>query len=173
MTPAQRPELESRVAALEDFYRQVQRERMQGIPLLNPALRVEAIGFQWAAGDDDAASAPPIAEGVLVTPWFMSLVRLPAVAQAHQDRVGRSQVRDFGCEQFDFIGSHDPAIGYHETCALFSPMNDFDTQALACDTARATLAALRPQAPARPARAAAEPMPARRAFFLARGSSPR
>ncbi|MDR1969359.1 MAG: [NiFe]-hydrogenase assembly chaperone HybE, partial [Burkholderiaceae bacterium] len=117
----------------------------------------------------DADAAAAIAEGVLITPWFMSLVRLPAITQTHQGRVGRSQARDFGCECFDFIGSCDPTLGYHETCALFSPMNDFDSQAWACDTAREVLAKLRPQSPASPA---PEPMPARRAFFLARGRSP-
>jgi [NiFe] hydrogenase assembly HybE family chaperone len=160
-------DLTLRVTALEDFYRQVQRERMQDIPLLNPALRVEAVGFQWATSDAD-----PIAEGVLITPWFMSLVRLPAIVQAHQGRVGCKQVRDFGGECFDFIGAHDPAIGYHETCALFSPMADFDSQTRAGDTAREVLAALRPQPAANPAPVPApEPMPARRAFFLARARS--
>jgi len=153
--------LEPRVAALEDFYRQVQRERMQGIPLLNPALHVQAVGFQWSHEDAQ------VAEGVLITPWFMSLVRLPAQVQAHEGRVGRKQVRDFGCERFDFIGSWDPALGYHETCALFSPMGDFDSQERARDTARETLAQLRPQVHAQAP--AAEPMPARRAFFLGRG----
>jgi [NiFe] hydrogenase assembly HybE family chaperone len=154
--------LEPRVAALQDFYRQVQRERMQGIPLLNPALEVQAVGFQWS--DEDAN--PQVAEGVLITPWFMSLVRLPAQVQAHEGRVGRKQVRDFGCERFDFIGSWDAALGYHETCALFSPMDGFDSQTRACDTARETLALLRAKTPA------AEPVPARRAFFLGRGRPP-
>jgi [NiFe] hydrogenase assembly HybE family chaperone len=169
MISSQWLELKSRVAALEGFYRQVQRERMQGIALLNPALWVEAVGFQWAARANAAEeTSPPIAEGVLIAPWFMSLVRLPATLLHHQDRVGRSQVRNFGCERFDFIGSHDPMVGYHETCALFSPMNDFDTQTQARDTAREVLAALCPKAPARPAQ---ESMPARRAFFMARGNS--
>lgn len=168
------PALAPRVAALEDCYRQVQRERMQGIALLNPALRVEAVGFQWSAATDDEA-APPIAEGVLITPWFMSLVRLPASAQPHLGRVGRDRVRDFGRECFDFIGSHDPVVGYHETCALFSPMNGFDTQARARDTARETLAALRPQKimPQPQPPLPPQPIPARRAFFLARGGPPR
>ncbi len=147
----------NRVQALEDFYRHVQAERMQGVPLLNAALCVEAVGFEWArTGDED-----PVAEGVLITPWFMSLVRLPAQPLPHGGQVGRSFVRDFGSERFDFIGAHDPAIGYHETCALFSPMGEFATQALARETAREALALTRPAPPVTP-----PPVPSRRAFFL-------
>jgi [NiFe] hydrogenase assembly HybE family chaperone len=153
--------LEQRVQALAALYRQVQRERMQGVPLLNPALHVQALGFEWPAAQAGQDAATLIAEGVLITPWFMSLVRLPAQAQPHRDRVGCSQTHAFGCESFDFIGAHDPALGYHETCALFSPMQEFDSQERACETAREALALLRP-----PARAA---VPARRAFFLAQG----
>ncbi|MDR2215602.1 MAG: [NiFe]-hydrogenase assembly chaperone HybE [Nevskiaceae bacterium] len=152
--------LELRVTALEALYRQVQRDRMQNVALLNPVLKVEAIGFRLQHIEAPA----PMAEGVLITPWFMSLVRLPVIAQTHEHRVGHSQPHEFGCECFDFIGAYDQAVGYHETCALFSPMEDFDTQQRARDTAHETLAILRP---------AAEPMPARRAFFLGLGTSPR
>lgn len=164
-SPASSAQLAARVQTLVDFYRHVQTERMQGIPLLNPALSVEAVGFEWVAPE----ATDPVAEGVLITPWFMSLLRLPSVNLPHGHRVGRKAVRDFGSERFDFIGAHDPAIGYHETCALFSPMNGFATQDLARDTAWASLALVRPQpeADAVPP-VAAEPLPARRAFFMAR-----
>ncbi len=166
-SPASPAQLVARVQTLVDFYRHVQTERMVGIPLLNPALSVEAVGFEWAGGADEGSE--PVAEGVLITPWFMSLLRLPSVNLPHGHRVGRKAVRDFGSERFDFIGAHDPAIGYHETCALFSPMNGFTSQDLARDTARASLALVRPQpeADAVPP-VAAEPLPARRAFFMAR-----
>lgn len=158
--PVSRQVLEGRVLILENFYRLVQAERMQGIPLLNASLCVEAVGFEWADHHDEEV---PVAEGVLITPWFMSLVRLPAQALPHGGQVGRSTVRDFGSERFDFLGAHDPAIGYHETCALFSPMGDFGTQALARETAREALALTRP---APPAPAPAPAVPSRRAFFL-------
>jgi [NiFe] hydrogenase assembly HybE family chaperone len=166
-SPASPAQLAARVQALVDFYRHVQHERMQGIPLLNPALQVEAVGFEWALALEEATE--PVAEGVLITPWFMSLLRLPAQNLPHGNRVGRKTVRNFGSERFDFIGAHDPAIGYHETCALFSPMNGFTSQDLACETALASLALVRPQPEADAVvPVAAEPMPARRAFFMAR-----
>lgn len=164
--------MDPRVTALVDFYRRVHTERMQGIPILNPALAVEAVGFRWAEVPEDAPEQEPVAEGVLITPWFMSLVRLPRSVQPHGNRVARKFVRDFGSERFEFIGAHDDAVGYHETCALFSPMDGFATQALAVETAMASLALVRPEtAPPAPV-TAAEPVPARRAFFMARRSGP-
>ena len=186
-TPPTAAALQQRVHALTRHFVRVQAERMAGIPLLNPALSVEAVGFEWAAQTEDEAGSPPVAEGVLVTPWFMSLVRLPLAVLPHGNRVGCRAVRRFGNERFDFIGGHDEAIGWHETCALFSPMNGFSSQALARETALASLALLRPAADApailptaaSPATSAsqtnpatpAEPVPARRSFLL--GGRPR
>jgi [NiFe] hydrogenase assembly HybE family chaperone len=158
--------MDTRVNALVDFYRRVETERMQGIPILNPQLRVEAVGFRLAVAEQDGEA---VAEGVLITPWFMSLVRLPLDRQDHAGRVARKAVRSFGNERFDFIGAHDPAVGYHEACALFSPMADFRSQAQARETAEAVLAQLWPQPqPAPQPAAVAEPVPARRSFFMAR-----
>ena len=158
--------MEHRVAALVAFYRHVQTERMQGIPILHPDLSVEAVGFRAAATGEECAEA--VAEGVLITPWFMSLVRLPLDVQDHAGRVGRKRVLAFGTERFDFIGAHDPAVGFHEACALFSPMADFRDQNQARETAQAVLDQLRPAPPAPAPVVEAEAMPARRAFFLAR-----
>lgn len=138
---------------------------MQGIPLLNPVLSVEAVGFGWRPA---AADLPDVAEGVLVTPWFMSLLRLPAVVSDHAGRVGQKSVHRFGAETFEFIGAHDPAVGFHEACTLFSAMAGFGSQAQARETAEAVLAQLR-SASAMPA-AARDPVAARRSFLLGRGS---
>ena len=63
--------LPERVATLERAFRQVAETRMQGVPLLNAALQVQAVGFAPLADE------PGVALGVLVTPWFMNLLRLP------------------------------------------------------------------------------------------------
>jgi [NiFe] hydrogenase assembly HybE family chaperone len=158
--------MEHRVAALVHFYRQVQFGRMQGIPILNAALCVEAVGFEWTTAGEGAAQ---VGEGVLVTPWFMSLVRLPLAVEPHGGRVGRKAVHAFGSESFEFIGAHDPAIGFHETCALFSPMGGFASQDQARETALASLGLLRPEPVAAPA---TPPVPARRAFLTGRRGAP-
>ncbi len=128
--------LASRVEQLEAFYRWVHTERMQGLPILNPALQVEAVGFRLLDGDG------MVAGGVLITPWFMSLVCLPLTWQDGGQRIGCKRERAFGNQCFEFIGAHDPAIGWHEACALFSPMGGFDRHELARETACAVLASL-------------------------------
>lgn len=157
-------EMEHRVAALVAFYRQVETERMLGIPILNPALSVEAVGFRMVTGDE------AVAEGVLITPWFMSLVRLPLAVEGHGGRVGRKRVHACGTERFEFIGAHDPVLGFHESCALFSPMNDFGHQALARETAQAVMTALT-AVETQPA--SAPEVPPRRAFLFGRSGAAR
>ena len=155
-------DMEHRIAALVAFYRRVKAERMQGIPILNPALSVEAVGFRMATGDE------VVAEGVLITPWFMSLVRLPLAVEGHGGRVGRKRVHAFGAERFEFIGAHDQVLGFHESCALFSPMNDFGHQALARETAQEVVNALTlVHAPPAPAPA----VPPRRTFLFGRSAA--
>ncbi|MBX3609050.1 MAG: [NiFe]-hydrogenase assembly chaperone HybE [Hydrogenophaga sp.] len=168
--PADAARLATRVDALVAFYLRVQRERMQDVPLLHPGLQVQAVGFEWAAVVDQGPDAGEarVAEGVLITPWFMSLVRLPEPVLDLPARVGLKVTRDFGCERFDFLGAHDAAPGYHETCALFSPMGRFASQAAAVDTAREALALTRPRASAAPS---APAVPSRRAFLAGRPSA--
>lgn len=157
--------LELRVQALEAFYGRVQTQRMHGVPLLNPVLRVQALGFRWRGDDGSRGVAHRLAEGILITPWFMNLVRLPADDEADGGRLARRFPRDFGVERFDFLGSHGEEVGYHETCALFSPMSEFKTQEQAEATAWAALALTHPTAA--DVRSAPE-MPTRRAFLLGR-----
>lgn len=160
--------MEQRVLQLVDFYHRVGTERMRGIPILNPALSVEAVGFRLADLQDDRDAA--VAEGVLITPWFMSLVRLPMLVEEHGSRIGRKRVHGFGTERFEFIGAHDPAVGFHEACALFSPMNAFADQLQARETAREVIAALTPVVRPDPEVSAAPDLalPPRRAFLLGR-----
>lgn len=68
------PQLAARVAVLEHAFTTIAHERMAGLPVLNPNLSVEAIGFERVAGAADEAGH---ALGILATPWFMSLVWLP------------------------------------------------------------------------------------------------
>lgn len=155
--------MSSRVDALVTYYRFVHESRMKDIPILNAALVVEALGFEAGirSQDDEHSTL----EGVLITPWFMSLVRIPDVYVELPNGVGRKFVRAFGSETFEFIGAYDQGIGYHEACALFSPMDGFSSQVQARETAAASLALLRSSsAPS----GAHEDIPARRAFLTGR-----
>ncbi len=164
--------LEARVTQLVSRYETIHRERMDGLPVVNPVLRVEAVGFVWGSPESERQSNDQaVAEGVLVTPWFMSLVRLPGERQDHQGRIGKRFRRAWGKDAYDFLGSHDDDIGYHETCSLFSPMNDFDQQAVAIETAMQVVKLARPAAASAPTHPAdEEQVPPRRAFFMARRS---
>jgi [NiFe] hydrogenase assembly HybE family chaperone len=154
---------QQRIQALVSHFERVQRERMHDVPILNLALRVEAVNFVFPAA---ARASDVVGEGVLITPWFMSLMRLPLYKQAHGQQLSRTFVRGFGVEEFDFIGAYDHALGYHETCALFSPMFEFTDHAHARETAEAALAEIRSASTGRsalpdlkPGESMAEPAP--------------
>jgi [NiFe] hydrogenase assembly HybE family chaperone len=107
---------------------------MHGVPILNPALRVQAVGFNPWAGHW---------LGVLITPWFMNLMLLPRLREQWQpvlERESRHWV--FPAGVFEFIGAVDPVLGDYQACSLFSPMLEFANQAGAHDTALAALNAL-------------------------------
>lgn len=166
--------LRARTEALLALFDNVGKARMAGIPILNPALRVEALGFELC--EEDAAV------GVLVTPWFMNLVWFPLERTDQPERAGNSRVHQVGTESFDFIAGHEATFGSFEACSLFSPMFEFPDQAAASATGAAVLAALRQPAapapvatpglavkgPAAPAKAT--DLAARRAFLFGRRS---
>lgn len=124
----------SPAAALQQAFRSVLDKQMRDMPMLNPALCVEAVGFRpWS---DHWL-------GILVTPWFMNLVLMPRVTakwQAIGERESRHYV--FPAGVFEFIGARDAALGDYQACSLFSPMFEFADQREARDTAVAALAAL-------------------------------
>lgn len=138
--------LASRVAALVRQFEHIAVTRMAGLPVLNPALQVQAVGF---ATEPDQ---PAMALGVLVTPWFMNLIRLP-LADTVLDLLpapGCDAPLQLGAQQLDVIGAHEDVIGRYALCSLFSPMADFADQAGAVATALAVLDLLRPTADAPP-----------------------
>lgn len=184
--------LAARVAGLQRAFDQVWRTRMHGLPVLNPALWVEAVDFERC--EDGQAAL-----GVLVTPWFMNLIRLPLDLPPADETpdwpVGGTRDVEVGGETFGFIGASDPAVGSFGMCSLFSPMFEFASQTAARATAQAVLLSLRGRAepvadigsvgrtaagaggPAtEPVRAdptgAAPPTPARRAFLFGRAAAP-
>ncbi len=151
-------DLPTRVSALEALFRHIAATRLDGVPVLNERLAVQAVDFE-AAGE--------AACGLLVTPWFMNLVWLPAPDEAPL-APGASRVRAVGPERFDFIGAHEEGFGAWEACSLFSPMFEFEDQAAALATAAEVLAILRAPPPAPPEQLA---VPARRALLFGRGAA--
>jgi [NiFe] hydrogenase assembly HybE family chaperone len=156
-------DLASRTQALEALFADIARTRMAGVPVLNAALQVEALGFEAAVGEDDA----PAAVGVLLTPWFMNLVWLPLQREDVPARVGLHRERAVGDTCFEFIAAHEDRIGSFEACSLMSPVFEFTDHAQARATALAVLAELRTSKAIPPV---GKP-PARRAFLFGRSAA--
>ena len=123
-------------ALLEATFARIHETRMAGLPFLNPALRVEAVGFRRWQG---------MWLGVLITPWFMNLLLLPADTAGDawpRVRYGESLAYRLPAGVFEFIRAQEPPLGDYQSCSLFSPMAAFADQAGARATAVAALTAL-------------------------------
>lgn len=150
-------------ALIESVFRDIETQRMAGMSMLNPALRVQAVGF--------GRRETPHAEwlGVLVTPWSMGLMLLPAGADwpatASHDRA----FREYPAGTFAFLPNREAGLGDYLICSLFHEMSRFADQETAVLTAQASLLALQ-MAPARPAAEAAVPEQPGRRKFLTLGS---
>ena len=137
-------------AALARACTRIALTRMAGLPMCNPALGVEALGFGRLRLDEDETGWL----GVLVPPWCMNLVWRPD-DPARVARVGRTRAHRLGSDDYVFIGAHEDGVGAWEACSLFSPMFEFRdmaaARAVALEVAR-LLHARRDEAPAQPAR---------------------
>jgi len=149
---------------VEAAFERIRRERMAGLPFLNPALAVEMVDPQRWHGQW---------LGVLVTPWGMSVLLLPGEPTAWQP-VAPQQRRfvRFPYGELAFLGGDEPGLGEYQACSLFATMERFTTQAQARATARAALRGLlAPPAPASEGARSAPtdrppaPAPSRRAFL--------
>jgi [NiFe] hydrogenase assembly HybE family chaperone len=156
----------ARVRQLESGFREIAETRLAIVPVLHPGLRVEAIGFEPEADQAE------IALGVLVTPWFMNLMRLPLRPdEPRMLGMGHSAPVEIAGRRFDFIGADEPLVGRYELCSLFSPMFEFEDHDAAVATAREVLSLLRQPAPAADAAASSEAglSTSRRGFLFGRG----
>jgi [NiFe] hydrogenase assembly HybE family chaperone len=157
--------LRIRVAELATLFTHIAHARMAGVPVLNAALQVEAIGFECLP----AGEGEPAGLGILVTPWFMNLVRLPLLRNDSAAQVGHTHAEALAGQRFEFIGAHEATLGAFCACSLFSPMFEFADQPAARATALEVLALLR--SPPLPA-TRTEPAPARRSFLFGRSAAP-
>jgi len=126
--------------ALERAFARIWRERMRDVPILNPALRVEAVGFQPWQGHWI---------GILVTPWFMNAMLLPGPAAEWPARnCGDAHVWPLPIGPCEFIVAYEEEIGEYHLCSLMSPVLRIEDQDAARITAQAALdTLLAPPAP--------------------------
>ncbi|MEW8506397.1 MAG: [NiFe]-hydrogenase assembly chaperone HybE [Candidatus Thiodiazotropha sp.] len=122
------------IEGLERQFRHIQQQRMQGLPLLNPKLEVEAVGFQAWNG---------CRLGVLITPWFMNLMLLPSEGDSWKAlRLGDKTLYQMPSGPYEFILGEEEGIGRYQMCSLFSPVFEFVDQETAVATAEAVMDAL-------------------------------
>ena len=117
------------VDRLERCFAEIGETRMAGVPILNPALRVKAVGLRDWQGFRLA---------VLVTPWFLNLMLLPRQAEEGV-RVGSKRSFVFPAGAFEFLHGWEEALGGYWLCSLFSPVLEFTDQEAAEATAAAAL----------------------------------
>ena len=109
-------------------------QRMQGLGFVNPALRVQAVGFEPWEG---------LWLGVMVTPWSINLMLLPRDPAAwHPVRAGEKRRYEFPAGRYDFIEAVDPLVGEYRMCSLFSPALELEDHAAATLVAKLARAAL-------------------------------
>lgn len=138
--PAPRAFAENPGPLLERAFGRIERERMRDVPILNSALRVEAVGFRPFQGHWI---------GVLVTPWFLNALVLPGSGAAWPARrVGDAHAWALPIGNCEFIAGYEEEIGEYHLCSLMSPVLQLEDQEAARIAARAALdTLLAPPAP--------------------------
>ena len=120
-----------KVADLVARYQAIYEERMQDLPIVNPRLEVEAVGFeQWE--DKDL--------GVLITPWFMNLVLLPDSQRLVDLPQGERVECRFPSGPCELTVYHDEDLGSYLAAVLFRTVADFPDQDIARAVAEEALA---------------------------------
>lgn len=119
---------------LETVFQEIHASRMKGVPFVNGALSVKAVGFRILEGR---------VVGVLVTPWFMNIIVLPGPGEDWTGRpTGTRTLMDFPSGTYEFLSAERPETGPYRACSLFSPMFDFSSMLQAVETADAIIPAL-------------------------------
>ncbi len=120
-----------RVTELVERFRVIGETAMRDLPLFNGQLEVEAVGFR------------PYANawmGVLITPWFMNLIRLPdKLIPMNMDRVGHKERLVLPAGERELVVGGDEVIGAYEALSLHSPMYAFENQEQARHEAQRSL----------------------------------
>ena len=147
---------------IEASFRRIQAERMQDMPMLNPALSVAAIGFARSADGKEW-------RGVLLTPWSLGLMLLPACADWPPVVEHARVFRQYASGNFAFLGNREDDLGDYLVCPLIHDMSQFADQTAAELTARACLIALDMAPGGQAAEPAAEVSGGRRKFLALGG----
>ncbi len=100
-------------------FKQIDAERMQGLPFYNVNLQVEALGFE------------EIAEGyigALITPWFINLMLLFKQQPQKAVVVGSKVAHTLPSGVYDFMVGEDEELGRYDFISLASPVSIYKTR---------------------------------------------
>lgn len=121
--------------SLVEVFNKIALGSMAGLPICNPLLRVEAIGFRRLANGHWA--------GLMITPWAINLLCLPGTKQDWPAlTVGCKHDWHFPSGDYEFIVAGEERLGVYHLCSLFSPALEFADHAQAQLVALATVQAL-------------------------------
>lgn len=119
---------------LEQVFNDILQQRMSDIAIVNPNLKVQAVGFRIFQHDW---------LGILITPWFMNLLLLPQQPDDWPSfNNGDNISRHFPQGEFHFILNNEQSLGAYASCSLYSPMFQFQQQQVAVATANAAIEGL-------------------------------
>ncbi len=148
---------------LEQVFRAIHKERMAGLPILNPALHVQAVGFRQLHSHS---------VGILITPWFMNLIALPSPSDKWQDaEAGDKREFEFPSGTCEMDVCEEEQLGRYLSHPLFSPMGGFTDQQQAVTTAESAMERI--MTPPQPTQQETQPEPGRRALLRGIFSSER
>jgi [NiFe] hydrogenase assembly HybE family chaperone len=102
-------------ADLTSRFQDVHEQRMQGLPFINEQLEVEAVGFR---------EFQDFEIGVLITPWFMNLILLPAADVDSGIDQGHRINACFPSGDIEFTAAQDEELGLYFSAVLFSTVAD-------------------------------------------------
>jgi hydrogenase assembly chaperone HypC/HupF len=120
MTDQEQSNLAPRVVEMVERFQKIGELNMQGLPVYNENLQVEAIGFQ-PYGDNFL--------GVLITPWFMNVILLPQdKATMDYSLVASPTDETLPAGTWQFMFGGDDVVGLYKSLSLHSPMFAFNTQ---------------------------------------------
>lgn len=154
--------MSARVTALIERYQRVADERMRGLPIVNPALQVEAVGFE-------AFDAHEL--GILITPWFMNLIVLPGSADWDDHAQGVEVEWRLPAGVFRMTVCREEDFGAYLSSVLFRTVSDFPDQATARAIAAEILGELRREPEARATEGANARSLSRRDLFTQLGTN--
>ncbi|MCW8916983.1 MAG: [NiFe]-hydrogenase assembly chaperone HybE [Magnetovibrio sp.] len=119
---------------VKQAFETINQESMAGLPIVNPMLEVDTIGFLEHEGRN---------VGIIVTPWLMTLAVFPGDDDDWRDVVvGTKASFEFPARKYDFLANEIDGIGKYYGFALYSPMHEFEHQPHAVASAEAFLEVL-------------------------------